>query len=247
MKPTSMDRFESLTRALSTGRGKSDRQEGARQPDAAEQAPDESVRRYEQLVRAAKEFIFTVIVKNAQAVCTIHYPGVFQVTGYTEEEYAAQPLLWCGMIHDQDKEIVLRQITQLLRGEAPLPIKHRILHKNGSIRWLKNTSVPVFNPQGELTAYDGLITDISELEFAVAEENRQIAELTSALAMIKTLHSLLPICCSCKKIRDDHGYWQEIEAYIGGHYPDIAFTHGICPDCSKRLYPEYRKGIIKVA
>jgi hypothetical protein len=48
----------------------------------------------------------------------------------------------------------------------------------------------------------------------------------------------LPICASCKKIRDDGGYWQQLEVYISNH-SDADFTHGICPDCMKKLYPEY--------
>jgi PAS domain S-box-containing protein len=247
MKQATLDPYEALARTLSAGQGKSDCKEAAQGLNATEQAPAESARRYEQLARAAKVFIFTVIVKDGHAVCTIHYPGVFQVTGYTQEEYAAQPLLWCSMIYGEDKEIVLQQIARLLRGETPPPIKHRILHKNGSIRWLRNTSVPVFDSQGKLIAYDGLIVDISEIEFAEAEQERQIAELTAALAMIKTLHSLLPICSSCKKIRDDKGYWQQIEAYMEGHFSTIAFTHGICPDCASRLYPQYYEDTSKVA
>ena len=240
---TKEETSDSLARTLSTGQGKatagtSDCNEISPQQNAAEQANDANVKRYEQLVCAAKAFIFTVIVKGGHAVCTIHYPGVFRITGYTEEEYAAQPLLWFHMIHPEDKNVVLRQIARLLHGETPPPIKHRILHKNGSVRWLRNTSVPVFDPQGKLIAYDGMIVDISGIESATEEQEHQIVELTSALAMVKTLQSLLPICCSCKKIRDDKGYWQQIEQYISGHYPGIEFTHGICPDCAKRLYPQ---------
>ena len=195
--------------------------------------------RYEHLIHAAKAFIFTVIVKDGRADCTIYYPGVFQVTGYTEEEYAAQPQLWYEMVFTEDQPIVLRQIAQLLRGEAPAPIKHRIKQKDGLICWLRNTSVPVFDAQGKLIAYDGLIADISESEFTAAAQNDQIIELTTTLAMVKTLHSLLPICCSCKKIRNDAGYWEQLEAYIEGHYSMIKFTHGICPDCIQRLYPQF--------
>ena len=246
MKMKAKDPYEVLASTLSTGQGKSDSKEASQQPNATEQAPDNSVRRFEQLIHAVKAFIFTVIVKDGHAVCTIHYPGVFQVTGYTEEEYASQPLLWCNMIYGEDKEAVLQQIARLLRGETPPPIKHRITHKNGSICWLRNTSVPVFNSQGKLIAYDGLVVDISKAEFAEAKDERQIAELTSALAMVKALHSLLPICSSCKKIRDDKGYWQQIDAYIAGHFSTIEFTHGICPDCAKRLYPQYYEEIAKV-
>ena len=53
--------------------------------------------------------------------------------------------------------------------------------------------------------------------------------------MIITLSGLLPICASCKKIRDDSGYWNRIESYIGKH-TDVQFTHGICPDCARKLY-----------
>ena len=155
MKMKAKDPYEVLASTLSTGQGKSDSKEASQQLNATEQAPDSSVRRFEQLIHAVKAFIFTVIVKDGHAVCTIHYPGVFQVTGYTEEEYASQPLLWLDMIYAEDKEIVLQQIARLLRGETPPPIKHRITHKNGSICWLRNTSVPVFDLQGKLVAYDG--------------------------------------------------------------------------------------------
>jgi hypothetical protein len=57
------------------------------------------------------------------------------------------------------------------------------------------------------------------------------------LANIKTLSGLLPICASCKKIRDDKGYWNQIETYIKNH-SDATFTHGICPDCMEKLYPD---------
>ncbi|HDR05689.1 MAG TPA: hypothetical protein ENN84_10670 [Candidatus Marinimicrobia bacterium] len=63
-------------------------------------------------------------------------------------------------------------------------------------------------------------------------------DLLQALEKVKRLRGLLPICASCKKIRDDKGYWQQIEVYIKDH-SDADFSHGICPDCMKKLYPEY--------
>jgi hypothetical protein len=61
--------------------------------------------------------------------------------------------------------------------------------------------------------------------------------LRQSLEKIKVLSGLLPICASCKKIRDDTGYWSQVEIYIAQH-SDAQFTHGICPDCAKRLYPQ---------
>ena len=74
------------------------------------------------------------------------------------------------------------------------------------------------------------------------EEKNQalIADLSASLSEVKTLSGMLPICASCKKIRDDKGYWNQIECYIRDH-SDAEFSHGICPECAERLYPEYCK------
>ncbi len=89
--------------------------------------------------------------------------------------------------------------------------------------------------------------DINELRSAIEiavvkheaakERETLIAQLQKALREVKTLTGLLPICASCKKIRKDDSTWQQIEEYISSH-SDADFTHGICPDCAHRLYPE---------
>jgi DNA-binding NtrC family response regulator len=71
---------------------------------------------------------------------------------------------------------------------------------------------------------------------AEAEREQLIVELRDALGRVKTLSGLLPICSSCKKIRDDKGYWNRLETYLQEH-SGATLTHGICPDCAKRLYP----------
>jgi len=68
-------------------------------------------------------------------------------------------------------------------------------------------------------------------------------ELTEALQKIKTLNGLIPIYASCKKIRNDAGYYEQLEKYIMDH-SDAVFSHGICPDCMKKLYPEEYKRIL---
>jgi len=76
---------------------------------------------------------------------------------------------------------------------------------------------------------------------ADGERERLILELQDALAEVRTLSGLLPICAACKKIRDDQGYWNQIEDYISSH-SEATFSHGICPECAKKLYPDYYKG-----
>ena len=82
---------------------------------------------------------------------------------------------------------------------------------------------------------------IKRVEDALREKEREqrklISELQEALAEIKTLKGLIPICASCKKIRDDEGYWNQLEAYISKH-TDAVFTHGFCPECAKKWKAE---------
>ena len=70
------------------------------------------------------------------------------------------------------------------------------------------------------------------------ERTNMIEKLQASQKEIQQLTGMLPICCSCKNIRDDKGYWQRVEQYIG-KLTDVEFTHGICPDCAKKLYPEF--------
>ncbi|MEL7561696.1 hypothetical protein [Dehalogenimonas sp. 4OHTPN] len=76
------------------------------------------------------------------------------------------------------------------------------------------------------------------LERDIIERKRIEGELREALAQVKTLTGLLPMCANCKKIRDDKGYWNSVEKYISTH-SEAEFTHGICPECLEKLYPSY--------
>ncbi len=75
------------------------------------------------------------------------------------------------------------------------------------------------------------------LRVLIRNQETLIAELKEALSQVKTLRGFLPICASCKKIRDDQGYWHQIETYIRDH-SEADFSHGICMDCARRLYPD---------
>jgi PAS domain S-box-containing protein len=99
---------------------------------------------------------------------------------------------------------------------------------------------------GDHTFYTGIIRDISERKQHEKERDALIDNLKKSLAKVRKLSGLLPICASCKKIRDDKGYWNQIEAYIRDH-SEAEFSHGICPECSRKLYPEYHREQIKKA
>jgi PAS domain S-box-containing protein len=79
--------------------------------------------------------------------------------------------------------------------------------------------------------------DISDRKRAEAQREELIAKLQESLAEIKTLRGILPLCCFCKKVRDDQGYWEQVDVYITEH-SEANVTHGLCPDCLKEHYPE---------
>ncbi len=92
------------------------------------------------------------------------------------------------------------------------------------------------------TVNGGPVEEIRELVIVLIQSlrNKQ-ADLRQALAEVKTLSGFLPICAACKKIRDDAGFWNQLEAYISRH-SEAQFTHSICPDCCRRLYPGFDLG-----
>lgn len=86
---------------------------------------------------------------------------------------------------------------------------------------------------------DDKVRKLKELVITLIHSLRlKEAALKEALTEVKTLSGFLPICASCKKIRDDKGYWNQIEAYIREH-SEAEFSHGICPECARKLYPEF--------
>jgi DNA repair exonuclease SbcCD ATPase subunit len=89
--------------------------------------------------------------------------------------------------------------------------------------------------KGERIGFRGVTRNITEHKRIEEEREKLIGELQKALSEVKKLSGFLPICASCKKIKDDKGYWRQIEAYIRDH-SEAEFSHGICPDCKKKLY-----------
>jgi diguanylate cyclase (GGDEF)-like protein/PAS domain S-box-containing protein/putative nucleotidyltransferase with HDIG domain len=148
-----------------------------------------SQERYERVVMAMRGFVFTVLMENGKPVRTVHYPCTQEVTGYTAAEYHANPALWFSMIVEEDRAAVTRQIEAVENEKKTYSVEHRILHKNGAIRWLRNVSVPTLDEKRQLTSYDGLVTDITELKEAEAQRDRLLDE-TQRLATRDALTGL---------------------------------------------------------
>ena len=96
---------------------------------------------------------------------------------------------------------------------------------------------PILDDEGRVSRMIEYTLDITKRKEMEDERNQLIKSLQDSLAKIKTLSGMLPICASCKKIRDDKGYWNQIETYLHKH-SEAEFSHGICPECAKKLYPD---------
>ncbi|MBA4312204.1 MAG: hypothetical protein C0417_06205 [Chlorobiaceae bacterium] len=109
---------------------------------------------------------------------------------------------------------------------------------DGSTIQVSENAIAIKGEDGKVIYYEGMVEDITERKIVEKERERLITELQQALSEVHALSGLLPICASCKKIRDDSGYWNQLESFIE-HRATVQFSHGICPDCMQKLYPQY--------
>ena len=123
------------------------------------------------------------------------------------------------------------------RTAADRPFEGNFVHRDGTLIPVLAQSAFLRDTSGNIIGARTTIQDISERKRSEEEREGLILELQAALSRIKALSGLLPICSSCKNIRDDKGYWNQIETYIRDH-SEVDFSHGICPVCAAQLYPE---------
>jgi PAS domain S-box-containing protein len=161
----------------------------------------------------------------------------------------------------EPEELIGKNVMKIVYPEDRVRTIHRIKERRTGVRSTKSfetriitknqTPVPfevfiisaegLYSPAkfgiGSFLGTQGIARDITDRKQAEEEREKLISKLQEALDNIKTMKGLLPICASCKKIRDDKGYWNQIEAYVRDH-SDAEFSHGICPECAKKLYSD---------
>jgi PAS domain S-box-containing protein len=143
-----------------------------------------------------------------------------------------------ALIHPEDLSLVRLAISQLPDSGPGRPTDVRLRLASGD--WLDvELLLSSFAIRG-VSGHRILLSarNISERKRSQHEREKLIQELQDAFAKIKVLSGFIPICASCKKIRDDQGYWNQLEAYIQSH-TEAQFSHGICPDCATELYSDY--------
>ena len=156
------------------------------------------------------------------------------IFGYSADEMVGGNI---STLVPPDKARELRDVLEKLRsGQHAQRLETTRTHKDGRIIEVSLTISPIKDEQGNVVAASSISRDITERRRMEREHLKLIKQLQGALSEVKQLSGLLPICANCKRIRDDQGDWQQVEVYVHAH-SQADFTHGICPDCTKTLYP----------
>lgn len=167
-------------------------------------------------------------------LCMLAFNGYFKrlnpawerTLGFTRKELMSRPFI--EFVHPDDRERTLRQNSQVRGGGQALGFENRYLCKDGSYRWFRWNAAP---NSSEHVIYS-VARDITEAKQAEEERERLVSELQSALAEVKRLQEILPICSYCRRVRDDQNYWDTVESYLSRHTSTV-FSHSICPSCMK--------------
>lgn len=151
----------------------------------AQEALTASKERYRRITEAITDYIYTVRFASGRPLETVHSQTSIAVTGYSPEELKADPKLWFNIVHPEDLEVVREQVSRCICGQDCGPIEHRIIRKDGNIRWVRRTLVPTFDSQGRILSYDGLLQDITELKVAEQVQIQLLGELEQATEELK--------------------------------------------------------------
>jgi len=169
-------------------------------------------------------------------LCVLDFNGHFKrlnptweaTLGFTREELMSRPSI--EFVHPDDRDRTLQQNRQVRGGGQARSFENRYVCKDGSYRWL------VWNaaPDSSRNVIYSVARDVTERKRAEEERETLLQKLQTALAEVRILRGILPICSYCKRIRDDENYWQSVDAYLSEHI-NAEFSHSICPNCYRSV------------
>ncbi len=133
-------------------------------------------------------------------------------------------------------------MSKLQQGQVVEQLETERVGKDGIPLDVCLTISAIRDSDGKIIGASSIAYDATERKKMEAERTHLIKHLNETLAKVKTLSGMLPICASCKKIRDDRGYWQKLETFLHNH-SSAEFSHSMCPECMQRLYPQFARHI----
>jgi len=165
------------------------------------------------------------------------WPNKIKEGGVKTKCFESRPGMLC---HTDDCPL-----QQIINGKEEVTFDSAKYHIKGQTKTFIVSARPFRDVSGNLLGIVESFQDITDRIMAETAKGELIDDLQEALDRVNVLSGLLPICASCKKIRDDKGYWNQIETYIRNH-TQAKFSHGICPDCARKLYPEFYERVEEV-
>jgi PAS domain S-box-containing protein len=205
--------------------------------------PEESA----SLLRFERNFISGILETTSALIVVMDPQGrilrlnraIERLTGYSILE-AVGAYIWELFFEGEEGENFRNLFQQ--PGVFPLEFQSNLKSRSNEVFSVLWSTTAILGEDGTIDFIIATGIDITELKRAEKEKEALIAQLQEALSKVKALKGLLPICANCKKIRDDNGYWRRVEEYIRDH-SEAEFSHGLCPECAKHLYPEYCKDL----
>lgn len=189
---------------------------------------------------AARQFLAAIVESTDDAIYGKRLEGTVvswnkaaeRIFGYHAEEIIGHSV---SILYPIDRQNELIDIMARIRRGRLVGLYETVrLRKDGRFIPVSVTVSPVLDDNGKVVGASAITRDITLRKGEEAERFKLIEELTESLKQVKTLSGLLPICASCKRIRDDHGYWQQVETYLAER-TNAGFTHGMCPDCLEKF------------
>lgn len=180
-------------------------------------------------VDAAEQRFFETSI---DLLCYLDFSGYFRrlnpawehTLGFARADMLDRPFI--DFVHPDDQERTLAQNRRVREGGKALSFENRYRCKDGGYRWLRWNAAP---DSAQRTIYS-VARDVTAAKEAEAEREALVVKLQAALAEVKALQGILPICSYCRKVRDDENYWHSVESYLERH-TNARLSHGICPSC----------------
>ncbi|MFH1136196.1 MAG: PAS domain S-box protein [Pseudomonadota bacterium] len=203
----------------------------------AEEALRASEERFRSFVENANDIVYSLSLEGSFSYVS---PNWTEILGHDVDELVGK---YFGLfVHPDDLGTCLAFLELITRTKGKQGgVEYRVMKKSGEWSWHTSNVSPVLDKSGNIAYYIGIARDITRRKEMEIEREHLIGELERSLSEIKTLQGFIPICANCKKIRTDEGYWEQIEKYISDR-TDARFSHGICQECARKLYPELYEG-----
>ncbi len=181
-----------------------------------------------------------IIGKSLDGTILSWNAGAQSLYGYTSDEAIGKSI--SILLPRERKDELTPLLVRVSNGERISHFESTRRAKDGRLLHVSLSISPVRDSSGTIVGASTIARDITERKKAESERERLVRQLQEALANVKTLSGLLPICSHCKKIRDDNGYWNQIELFIRDR-SNANFSHGVCPECAKKHYPSLFRGV----